>query len=58
MECKRCNGHMFLDRVFSDNKNYEIYCILCGERRFINRNSVLGIWLEKKEKFRENTLSR
>ncbi len=49
---------MFLDRVFSDNKNYEIYCILCGERRFINRNSVLGIWLEKKEKFRENTLSR
>lgn len=49
MECRRCNGRVFLDRVFSDNKNFELYCILCGDRRFISKASELGQWLNKRE---------
>lgn len=49
MECRRCSGRVFLDRTFSDNKNYELFCILCGDRRFVSKSSELGTWLEKKE---------
>lgn len=49
MECRKCNGRVFLDRVFSDNKNYELYCILCGDRRFVSKSSELGKWLGVKE---------
>jgi hypothetical protein len=49
MECRRCNGRVFLDRTFSDNKNYELFCILCGDRRFVSKASELGQWLKKKE---------
>jgi len=38
-----------LDRTFSDNKNYELFCILCGDRRFVSKASELGQWLKKKE---------
>lgn len=49
MKCRKCNGRVFLDRVFSDNKNYELYCILCGDRRFVSKDTELGKWLEKME---------
>jgi len=49
MDCKRCNGRVFLDRVFSDNKNYELYCILCGDRVFVSKDTELGTWLHKME---------
>ena len=49
MECNRCKGRMFLDRVFSDNKNYETFCIMCGDRKFVSKSSELGQWLTKKE---------
>lgn len=49
MQCKRCNGRVFLDRTFSDNKNFELFCMLCGDRRFVSKNSELGQWLEKME---------
>lgn len=52
MKCRKCNGKVFLDRVFSDNKNFEIYCILCGGREFISKESGLGKWLTQKEKER------
>lgn len=52
MECRRCNGRVFLDRTFSDNKNYELFCLLCGDRRFVSKASELGQWLETKEKAR------
>lgn len=67
MECKRCTdkspekqwvGRMFLDRVFSDNKNYELSCIQCGDRKFINKNSELGQWLAMTERARENAIVR
>lgn len=49
MECRRCNGRVFLDRTFSDNKNYELFCILCGDRQFVSKMTELGKWLEEKE---------
>ncbi len=49
MNCKRCTGRVFLDRIFSDNKNYETSCLICGDRRFIEKDSELGKWLAKKE---------
>lgn len=49
MNCKRCAGRVFLDRVFSDNKNFEVYCIMCGDRTFVNKDSELGLWLSKME---------
>jgi hypothetical protein len=49
MQCRKCNGRMFLDRVFSDNKSYEIYCVLCGDRRFIDKVTEFGSWLTKME---------
>jgi len=58
MKCRRCSGRTFLDRVFSDNKNYETFCILCGDREFINKDSRFGQWLHKHEKARENAAAR
>lgn len=52
MNCNRCSGRVFLDRVFSDNKNFELYCIMCGDRRFVSKDTELGKWLEKMERER------
>jgi hypothetical protein len=49
MNCQRCNGRMFLDRVFSDNKNFEVYCILCGDRKFVSKGTEFGTWLSQVE---------
>ena len=49
MKCRRCRGRVFLDRVFTDNKNFEMYCILCGAREFVSKSSELGKRLEKME---------
>lgn len=52
MECRKCSGRVFLDRVFSDNKNYEIYCLPCGDRRYIKKESEFGVWLSQMERKR------
>lgn len=52
MICTRCKGRTFLDRIFSDNKNYETYCIICGERKFIQKDSEFGKWLTSMERQR------
>lgn len=54
MKCSKCNGRVFLDRVFTDNKNFETSCIICGDRKFISKESELGKWLTKMEKARTN----
>lgn len=52
MQCSRCNGRVFLDRTFSENMNYETFCIICGDRQFIGRSTRLGRWLEEQEEAR------
>lgn len=46
---KVIQSRMYVDRVFSENKNYEVACLTCGVRRFINKGTVFGRWLEKRE---------
>ncbi len=51
MFCTRCNGRVFVDRVFSQKLHVELFCILCGKRWMINKDtSPLGRWLEQAEK--------
>lgn len=57
MKCRKCRGRVFLDRVFSDNKNYETFCVICGDRRFIGKDTELGQWLEKMERARMSARS-
>lgn len=49
MKCKRCGGRVFLDRIFTENKNFETSCILCGDRQYINKDTELGQWLTRQE---------
>lgn len=49
MACPKCSGRLFLDRVFSDNKNFELYCVICGARDFVDKESEFGTWLAKAE---------
>jgi DNA-directed RNA polymerase subunit RPC12/RpoP len=54
VKCQKCSGKMFLDRTFSDNENYEIYCMMCGVRKFISKKTGFGAWLQKVEEQRRN----
>jgi hypothetical protein len=50
MFCKKCNGRVFVDRVFSQKLHVELFCILCGKRWMINKETnALGRWLEQKD---------
>lgn len=51
MTCKNCTGRVFIDRVFSQKLHMELFCILCGKRWMINKETnLLARWLENKEK--------
>jgi len=50
MICTRCNaGRLFLDRVFTDNTSFEVACLHCGDRKYINKNTEMGKWLAVRE---------
>lgn len=51
MKCGKCKGRVFIDRVFSQKLHVEMFCIMCGKRWMINKDtSPLGRWIERKEK--------
>ena len=50
MHCKKCGGRMFVDRMFNDNLNLELFCLACGIRKDVHKNSnAFGKWLAKQE---------
>lgn len=50
MHCKKCDGRVFVDRVFSQKLHMELFCIMCGKRWMINKDTnAFGRWLEKKD---------
>ena len=50
MSCKKCNGRVLIDRVFSQKLHTELFCIMCGKRWMLNKNTnALGKWLEQIE---------
>jgi len=51
MTCKRCNGRVFIDRVFSQTLRIELFCVCCGKRWFVKKDgNLFGTWLKKIEK--------
>jgi len=51
MTCKKCSGRIFVDRMFEQNLRIELFCIMCGKRWFIKKDSSgFAQWLAKKEK--------
>ena len=51
MTCQRCSGRVFVDRVFSQKLHVELFCIMCGRRWMINKDTnALGRWLEQKDR--------
>lgn len=58
MKCSKCRGRVFVDRVFSQKLHVELFCIMCGKRWMINKDtSPLGRWLEQAEKTKEKDLA-
>jgi len=50
MKCGKCKGRVFVDRVFSQKLHVELFCMMCGKRWMINKDtSPLGRWLEQAE---------
>jgi hypothetical protein len=50
IKCQKCGGRVFVDRVFSQKLHVELFCILCGKRWMINKEtSAFGRWLERKD---------
>ena len=50
MWCAKCNGRVFVDRVFSQKLHMELFCIMCGWRKMVNKEtSTFGKWLDQKE---------
>lgn len=39
MKCEKCQGKVFVDLTFTDNKNYETFCLRCGKREFVGPDS-------------------
>jgi hypothetical protein len=50
MWCAKCSGRVFVDRVFSQMLHVELFCILCGKRWMINKETnKFGKWLKKQD---------
>jgi len=54
LNCKRCNGKIFIDRQYTSHMHIETYCTRCGERKFYHppSESREGTWLLLRERFR------
>ena len=58
MSCSKCRGRVFVDRVFSQKLHIELFCIMCGKRWMLNKDTNgLGRWLEKREILQQKDLS-
>ena len=50
MKCKKCKGRVFVDRVYSQNLRVELFCIMCGKRWMIKKETNrFAQWVAKKE---------
>jgi hypothetical protein len=51
MSCRKCEGRVFVDRVFSQKLHMELFCIMCGKRWMVNKDTnAFGKWLEQKDR--------
>lgn len=52
LNCKKCKGRMFVDRVFTSHDHLEVFCIVCGKRDIYHPPSKFERnvqWLHQKE---------
>lgn len=50
MNCMKCGGRVFVDRVYSEKKHVELFCIICGNRWMLDKTkSKVAAWLWKLE---------
>ena len=54
MKCLKCNGKILIDRQYSTQEHIEVYCIICGKRKFYHPpdSSKEGLWFLSQEKMR------
>ena len=60
LRCTKCFQKMLVDRVYNSVSHLEIYCLICGSRKFFHppSDSEEGRWLLKKEiEQAKNTMS-
>lgn len=53
INCSKCNGKMFVDRVFSSYDHLELYCFTCGKRDMYHTPQKYGKkiqWIMQQEK--------
>lgn len=57
MKCLKCNGKVLVDRQYSTKEHLEIYCIVCGKRKFYHPpdSSKEGSWILQQEILRAKT---
>jgi len=46
----KCNGRVFIDRVFSERRHIELFCIQCGSRWMLDKKNKFAAWLWEMEK--------
>jgi predicted nucleic-acid-binding Zn-ribbon protein len=49
MNCSKCGGKVYLDKMFSENSKLELCCVKCGRRVFVEKSSELGKWLLERD---------
>jgi predicted deacetylase len=49
LNCKKCTGRVFVDRVYSQNLRIELFCIMCGKRWMVKRDNRFASWIAKRE---------
>lgn len=57
MNCKKCSGRVFVDRLLSEKSHVELSCLLCGKRWMVPKEkNALAKYIDVRERYRENAL--
>lgn len=58
MTCGKCKGRVFVDRVFSQKLHIELFCVMCGKRWMLNRETNrFAKWLDQRDNEHAKSLS-
>lgn len=58
MSCSKCKGRVFVDRIFSEKKHVELFCICCGKRWMLDKEkNGFAKWLLEREQEHANAVA-
>ena len=49
LNCKKCKGRVFVDRIYAQNLRVELFCVMCGKRWMIKKDNRFAAWVAKLE---------